>query len=185
MSIDNKYSWVIRQLQELYKIEEKARGKPKKLKVLRDQESRPIVDALFEYFNTEMERTALLPSNPFVKAVEYAVKREQALRVFLENPEVAIDTNHLERMIRPAVIGRKNWLFHTTEEGARHAGILYSLLQTCRLHDINPRKYLIDVLQRIAIHPAAEVELLTPVQWKKNFAEVALVSAVERKSSHP
>ena len=134
-----------------------------------------------------MERTALLPSNPFVKTVEYAVKREQALRVFLENPEVAIevlprsrDTNHLERMIRPAVIGRKNWLFHTTEEGARHAGDLYSLLQTCRLHDINPRKYLIDVLQRIAIHPAAEVELLTPVQWKKNFAEVALVSDVER-----
>lgn len=120
-----KFKWVIRQLQDLYKIEEKARGKAKKLKLLRNEESRPIVDSLFEYFKSELEKTALLPSNPFVKAVEYAMKREQALRAFLENPEVAIDTNHLERMIRPAVVGRKNWLFHTTEEGARHAGMLH------------------------------------------------------------
>lgn len=90
-----KCRWVLRQLQELYKIEEKARGKPKKLKTLRDQNSRPIVDALFEYLQSELERTALLPSNPWVKAVEYAMKRKQALLAFLDNPEVAIDTNHL------------------------------------------------------------------------------------------
>lgn len=178
----DKAKWVLRKFQQLYEVEAKARGKPKKLKVSRDKESRPIVDALFEYFKTELERTALLPSNPFVKAVEYAMKREPALRVFLENPEVPIDTNHLERMIRPAVVGRKNWLFHTTEEGARHAGMLYSLLQTCRLHDINPRTYLIDVLQRIETHPAAEAYLLTPVNWKENFSASPLASDVDKKS---
>lgn len=56
----DKFKWVIRQLQDLYKIEEKARGKPKKLKVLRDQESRHIIDALFEYFKSELERTCQL-----------------------------------------------------------------------------------------------------------------------------
>ena len=174
-----KTKWVLRKLQELYDIEATARGKPKKLKPAREKLSRPIIDTLFEYFQSELERTSLLPSNPFVKAIEYAVQREAPLKVFLENPEVAIDTNHLERMIRPAVIGRKNWLFHTTEEGARHAGILYSLLQTCRLHDINPRTYLIDVLQRIQTHPAVDAWQLTPVQWKRRFGDSPMRSAVD------
>lgn len=173
-----KTKWVLRKLQELYKIEATARGKPKKLKPARAEFSKPIIDALFEYFQSELERTALLPSNPFVKAVEYAMEREDALRVFLENPEVAIDTNHLERMIRPAVIGRKNWLFHTTEDGARHAGILYSLLQTCRLHDINPRTYLIDILQRIQTHPAVDAWQLVPAQWRERFEKSPLLSDV-------
>jgi len=174
-----KTKWVLRKLQELYDIEANARGKPKKLKAVREKLSRPIIDTLFEYFQSELERTSLLPSNPFVKAVEYAIEREDALKVFLENPEVAIDTNHLERMIRPAVIGRKNWLFHTTEEGARHAGILYSLLQTCRLHDINPRTYLIDVLQRIQTHLAVDTWQLAPAQWKERFADSPMTSEVD------
>ena len=174
-----KTTWVLLQIQKLYEIEAKARGKPKKLEVLRENESLPIVNALFEFFKTELERTSLLPSNPFVDAVEYCLNREQSLRVFLDNPEVLMDTNHLEREIRPAVVGRKNWMFHTTEDGARHAGMLYSLVQTCRLHDINPRTYLIDVLQRISIHPAADAYQLTPVEWKERFAEAPLTSIID------
>ena len=173
-----KVGVVLKKLQELYGVEEKARGKPKQLKSARDEISRPIVETLFESFRRELEQSSLLPSNPFIKAVEYAAKREAALCVFLENPELAIDTNHLERMIRPQVIGRKNWLFHTTEDGARHAGILYSLLQTCRIHDINPRTYLIDVLQRIDTHLATDIYQLTPLHWKKLFAESPMLSDV-------
>ena len=62
---------------------------------------------------------------------------------------------------------------------ARHAGILYSLLQTCRLHDINPRTYLIDVLQRIQTHPAVDAWQLTPVQWKRRFGDSPMRSAVD------
>ena len=57
---------------------------------------------------------------------------------------------------------RKNWLFSWSEVGARHIGLIQSLLVTCRLHDVNPYTYLVDVLQRISEHPASRVEELVP-----------------------
>lgn len=165
--------------QQLYELEAKARGKPKILKTVREEQSRPIVDKLFAHFRDELSASALLPSNAYVKALEYAIKQERPLRVFLENPEVAIDTNHVERMIRPAVVGRKNWMFHSTEDGARNSGILYSLLQTCALHDINPRTYLIDILQR-QDDPGAVTELFTPRLWKEHYATSPRKSAIDR-----
>ena len=70
-------------------------------------------------------------------------------RGLLDDPDVAIDTNHLERALRVIPIGRKNWLFSWTELGAKHVGIVQSLLVTCRLHDIDPYDYFVDVLQRV------------------------------------
>src|SRR5258706_8393859 len=64
------------------------------------------------------------------------------------DPDVPIDTNHIERALRVIPMGRRNWLFCWTELGARHVGIMQSLLATCRLHDIDPYDYLVDVLQR-------------------------------------
>jgi transposase len=84
------------------------------------------------------------------------------LRVYLTDPTVALDTNHLERALRPIPMDRKSWLFCWTEVGAETVGIIHSLVSTCRLHDINPYTYLVDVLQRIALHPDSQVEDLTP-----------------------
>ena len=67
-------------------------------------------------------------------------------------------------------MGRKNWLFNWTEIGAEYVGIIQSLLTTCRLHNINPYTYLVDVLQRVDQHPASRVEELTPRLWKERFA---------------
>ena len=107
-----------------------------------------------------MEENLDLPTNPFRKAADYALTREKSLRVFLEYPDVPLDTNHLERAIRPIAMGRKNWLFCWTEVGAKYVGIFQSLLSTCRVQGINPYTYLVDVLQRIDTHPASEVEWL-------------------------
>ena len=96
--------------------------------------------------------------------------RETQLRVFLTDPEVPLDTNHLEREIRPIPMGRKNWLFCWTELGAEHVGLIQSLISTCKLHDINSQTYLIDVLQRISQHPASQVIELTPRIWREQFA---------------
>jgi len=71
---------------------------------------KPIVDRFFEWLKTELEQRVLLPSNPFTGAAEYVLSREKQLRVFLEYPDVPIDTNHLEREIRPIALGRKNWM---------------------------------------------------------------------------
>ncbi|WP_220783857.1 IS66 family transposase, partial [Shewanella sairae] len=74
--------------------------------------------------------------------------------VFLSDPAVPIDTNHLERALRVIPMGRKNHLFCWTELGAEQLGMLQSLLVTCRLQGINPYTYLVDVLQRVGQHPA-------------------------------
>ena len=98
------------------------------------------------------------------------------LRVFLGDPDVPIDTNHLERGLRPIPMGKKNWLFCWTEIGAEQVGIIQSLLVTCKLHGVDPYTYLVDVLQRISIHPASRVEELTPREWKNRFADSPLQS---------
>jgi transposase IS66-like protein len=66
---------------------------------------------------------------------------------------------------------RRNWLFCWTEVGAKHAGIVQSLIATCRLHGIDPYTYLVDVLQRVGQHPASRVAELTPRLWKQHFAD--------------
>ena len=119
------------------------------------------------------------PSDPLSKALNYARNREQQLRLYLTDPAVPIDTNHLERTLRVIPMGRKNWLFNWTEVGAEHLGNLQSLLTTCRLHDINPMTYLIDVLQRIDTHSDQDIIQLTPREWKTHFAHDPMRSDLE------
>ena len=99
--------------------------------------------------------------------------------MFLDNPDVAMDTNHVERELRVIPMGRKNWMFYWTELGARQVGMIQSLLVTCKLQGINPYVYLVDVLQRIDRHPAREVHLLTPRLWKQHFADNPLRSVID------
>jgi len=84
---------------------------------------------------------------------------------------------------RPVAIGRKNWLFCWTEIGARYAGIANSLIATCRLHEVDPYDYLVDVLQRVDIDPAFEVHRLTPRMWKQEFAAAPLRSNVDPRKN--
>jgi transposase len=146
----------------------------------RAKRCKPIVDDFFAWLGRTLDERLLLPSNPFTEAAGYTLDREAALRVFLEFPNVPIDTNHLEREIRPIALGRKNWLFCWTEVGAECVGIVQSLLATCRLQDVDPYTYLVDVLQRIDDHPFAEVAKLTPRLWKEHFAGDLLRSAIDR-----
>jgi len=146
----------------------------------RAEHAKPVVDTFFAWLADTVRTHVLLPSNPFTKAARYALEREQALRVFLEYPNVPLDTNHLEREIRAIALGHKNWLFCWTEVGARYVGIVQSLIASCRLQGIDPYVYFVDVLQRIDSHPAFEVHLLTPRLWKQHFAANPLRSDLDR-----
>ena len=137
------------------------------------------VEAFFDGVQARLEDSALLPTNRLTTALGYAYNRRHALSLHLHDPEVAVDTNHLERTLRPVPLGRKNWLFAWTELGARQIGIAQSLIITCPLHDIRPYEYLVDVLQRVDQHPASRVEELTPRLWKEHFAHQRLRSPVE------
>ena len=172
------------QIRRLYEEESKISARQldgsKRLE-LRGKHCKSIVDAFFEWLKTTLEQKALLPSNPFTAAANYALAREGALRVFLEYPDVPIDTNHLEREIRPIALGRKNWMFCWSEIGADVVGIFQSLISTCRLQEVDPYTYLVDVLQRVDDHPASDVAALTPRLWKERFVEDPKRSVIDRE----
>lgn len=167
------------QIQALYAIEHNIRtlgltGEAKQLHRL--LHSKPKVEIFFDWVNRQFERTGFTPTHPFIKALAYARERRLGLEVFLTDPDVPIDTNHLERALRVIPMGRRNWLFCWTELGAKQVGIIQSLIVTCRLHGIDPNTYLIDVLQRVSRHPASRVAELTPRLWKILFADNPLRS---------
>jgi transposase len=145
----------------------------------RQQHSEPLVTDFFRWVYQQRQRTDLLPKSPFAKALHYAHERESQLKVFLGNPALPMDTNHLERALRVIPMGRKNYLFCWSELGAEQLGILQSLMVTCRLQGVNPYHYLVDVLQRVALHPARDVIDLTPRLWKQKYNQNRLVSDVK------
>ena len=170
---------------KLYEIEAeiKERGRVDAAKLeIRGDRSRQVVAEFFEWLQLELAAVALLPTNPFTVAASYALERRSGLELFLANPDLAIDTNHLERTLRPIPMGRKNWLFCWTELGAERVGQIQSLITTCALHEIDPYVYLVDVLQRIETHPQARVDELTPRLWKERFADQPMRSAIDPKS---
>ena len=150
-------------------IRDRQLGGEKKL-AYRTEHSEPIMQAFWSWCDRQCHRPGLLPSNPLAKALNYAKERHASLQVFLSDPDVPIDTNHLERGLRPIPMGKKNWLFAWTEIGAERIGLIQSLLVTCRLHGVDPYTYLIDVLQRVSEHPATRVIELTPRVWKSKFS---------------
>ena len=132
--------------------------------------AKPVADRFFAWIDKQFAALGFLPSSPFIAALAYIRERRAGLEVYLDDPDVSIDTNHLERALRVIPMGRKNWLFSWTELGAKQVGIVQSLLVTCRLHDIDPYDYFVDVLQRVGQHPASKVDELTPRRWKALFA---------------
>jgi hypothetical protein len=164
---------------ELYQIEHEIKrreltGEAKR--IVRQNLSKPKVQGFLRWVDRTFEQQGLLPSNPLTKALAYIRERRDGLQVYLNDPDVPMDTNHLERALRVVPMGRRNWLFCWTELGAKHIGMMQSLLTTCRLHDIDPYDYLVDVLQRVGQHPASRVEELTPRRWKQLFADNPLRS---------
>ena len=166
----------------LYRVEQQIRDKElageEKL-AYHSHHALPIVDAFFAWCHNQCQRMDLVNSDPLAKALVYAENHRGQLKAYLSDPAVPIDTNHLERALRVIPMGRKNWLFCWSEVGAKQVGIIQSLLTTCRLHQVDPYTYLVDVLQRVALHPARDVEELTPRGWKERFAANPLRSDLD------
>jgi transposase len=172
-----RVKWILRQLKAMYKIDERTRGKPPdEILAARQSETKPLVDELFTFVKKTIAEETFVPSDPFLKAAGYALAREKALRVFLDDPCVPMDTNHVERELRGHAVGRRNWTFHVTEDGASYAAIFYSLIRSCLLSDVNPMTYLTDVLQRIAADPKQDMKPLLPRQWKERFGKAPMRS---------
>ena len=143
--------------------------------------SEPIVKQFWQWCYQQKQRHDLSPKHPLLTALNYALERVDPLQVFLSDPDVPLDTNHVERSLRAIPMGRKNWLFCWTEMGAEQVAVIQSLIVTCRLQGVNPYQYLLDVLQRVAVHPNSRIEELTPRHWKRLFADRQMGSDVNRE----
>ena len=163
----------------LYRIERQLRLKGvdgTEIVETRQRRSKRCVEKIFRWIQEQRQDPGLLPKSPLAKALNYAAEREAGLSVFLNDAWVALDTNDLERGLRVIPMGKKNWLFCSSEVGAEHVAIIQTLLATCKAHGINGFNYLVDVLQRIDQHPASRVQELTPREWQKRFADNPLRS---------
>lgn len=169
-------------IRELYSIEARAKEAGLDAAARRDVrqcESRPRLEALFDWM--ERTRGTVLDKGPLAKALDYALSNRVALTRYTDDGRVDIDNNGAERALRTVAVGRKNWIFFGNERGGQTAAVLYSLIATCKEHDVNPLEYLRDVLLRTA--KVSDVRELTPYGWKAKWAPVVAAhraSVVER-----
>jgi transposase len=156
-------------IQQLYDIERAAADlTPDARQTFRRERSSP----LLRQMEAERDRLAhtVLPKSPVGDAVRYLTNQWAALQRFVDDGRVAIDNNRAENQLRVVAVGRKNWLFAGSFEGARRAALLYSIVQSCKLVNVPPFIYLKDVLVRLATHPHRLIHELTPKGWANTFA---------------
>ena len=131
----------------------------------------PLLEELEEIF--KKIATYALPQSLLGRAVSYARGNWEAIKRYVEVAEAEIDNNSAEHTMKPAVLGRKNYLFAGSAEGGKRAAILYSLVVSCKRLEINPNEYLRDVIERVATHPNRRIAELTPRGWKQARAAQA------------
>ena len=135
----------------------------------RTEERRRLAEPILKVFKAwlDAESLVVLPKAPIADAMGYARNQWDALTRFIDDARLKLDNNAAERQLRRVAVGRKNWLFAGSEEGAERGCVLYSLIASCKLHDVNPFDYLRDVLVRVGNHPARDVLALSPKHWKQ------------------
>ena len=156
----------VRRIAEICAVETRVRGRPPDVRLeLRRRCSRPFVDALRAWLEKELPKPSV--RGKLAEAIRYALAQWDGLSRFLDDGQVELDTNPVERAIRPVALGRKNYLFAGSDGGGRRWATMASLLETCRLNDVEPQTWLTDVLDRMANgHPANQIDELLPWEWK-------------------
>ena len=107
-----------------------------------------------------------LPESPYFQALRYAWEQSIPMLQVLRDGRYELDNNLIENQMRPVALGRKNYLFAGSHEGAKRAAVLYSLINSCKLNGVDPYHYLSDVLRRIHT-PGVKIEELLPHNWKQ------------------
>jgi len=126
------------------------------------------IKPVFDEFLTWLNQASInaLPQSKYGKAITYALNQMPNLMNYLDKGELDIDNNRAERSIKPFVIGRKNWLFNHSVDGAHASARLYSIVQTCMLNNVNPYNYLSDTLTKLAnMTINQETNILSLLPW--------------------
>lgn len=153
---------VVQVFKNLSKIESKAKKlTPLGVKLLREKEAKPLLTDLKKYLTAKY--SVVPPKSSLGLAISYTLNQWDKLMNYLEDGRLAFSNNHMERAVKPFVMGRKNWLFANSQKGADAAAIIYSLIETCKAHQIQPYDYLKHVFGKLpTAETLEELEALLP-----------------------
>ena len=167
-------SEAVARIDTLFAIEREINGlAPQQRVTARTELSRPLIIGLEAWLR---EQRGLVSKNSDTgKAIDYSLKRWTALTRFLEDGRLCMTNNAAERELRAIAVGRRNWTFAGSDEGARRAAVLYTLIATAKLNDVDPQAWLADMLARLPDHPAKRINELLPWNWRSQ--SVAAVAA--------
>ena len=168
---------VLVRVRALYAVESEIRGHPAEhRRTIRQERSRPIVEALHVWLHDQVGRVSA--ASDLAKAMRYAIRHWPGLVVFLDDGRVEMDTNVVERAIRPSVLTRKNALFAGSDGGARHWAMAMTLIQTAKLNAIDPMAWLTDVLERVVRGQTKTQDLHTLLPWNWKALQLASGTAL-------
>ena len=119
------------------------------------------------------ERAKLSRHDDVAKAIDYMLKRWASFARFLEDGRVCITNNAAERGLRGIALGRRSWLFAGSDRGGQRAAMMYSLIVSAKMNDVDPQAWLADVLRRIADHSASRLHELLPWRWSHDREALA------------
>jgi hypothetical protein len=155
-------SEALTRIAELYRIESDIRGMSAAERCrVRQQKSRPILDVLEPWLRAKL--SLISQKSKLAEAIRYALSRWDGLARFVDDGRIEIDSNVVERAIRPLALTRKNALFAGSDRGGEHWAIIASLVETCKLCGVDPQAYLTDVLSRIVTgHLNTRIDDLLP-----------------------
>ena len=155
----------VKRIDALFDIEREINGLTSEQRLaVREERSVPIVAALEEWMRAERARLSRHAS--VAKAMDYMLKRWPAFTAFLHDGRVCLTNNAAERALRGLALGRRAWLFAGSERGAERAAIMYTLIGTAKLCDVDPQAWLADVLARIAGQQQSQLAELLPWNWR-------------------
>lgn len=155
----------VQRLDALFDIERTINGKtPAERLAARQDLSAPLMIELHTWLTSQVGK--LSRSHDLTKACLYMLKRWDAFSRFLDDGRICLTNNAAERALRCIPLGRKAWLFCGSDRGGQRAAVIYTLIQTAKLNDIDPQAWLADVLACIADHPATRLDELLPWNWR-------------------
>ena len=155
----------VRRIDELFEIERTINGKtPEQRLAVRQAQSKPLIIVLEAWLRNQRDR--LSSKSDTVKAINYCLTRWTAFTRFLDDGRICLSNNAAERAVRGIAVGRKNWNFAGSDAGGQRAAAVYTLIETCKMNDVDPQAWLADVLARLPDHPAKRIDELLPWHWK-------------------
>jgi transposase len=173
-------SWILIQIGHLYEIERRLRRQqagPALRDAYRTSQSTPICRRIHRVLQRWYLTRRFLPKSSMGKALNYALGQWESLEVYLKEPEIEIDNNLVENAIRPTALGKKNWLFFGDADAGERSAIIYSIIESCRRHDIEPYTYLHDVLTRLPSMTNRQIKDVVPKAWAAARRSTALRAA--------